>query len=522
MTVTVSCKNYSVIDACENASNWSGETPADVTDFYKEGSQCVGFTMKDAGNNDTYLSGSWDLSGTKHLHFWFMTNNLKQLNTDANGGVQLYLSDGTNTGYYYVSGSTTYPGGWYNIVIDLSRNVDSGTKPTMTAITTIGIRVNLASGAKNVQNTWVDHVYIGDGLIAYGDVSGSPFDFDDILSVDEDPTNGGWGIIRKIAGIYFLVGSLDFGDGSSTNSSDFKDTSQAIVFEDRKVNSNLYAFTVVGNATGGGKFQLGDKSGTQGVSGCLVRVQSLAQTAKFDITCTDTDVTDFKLYGCVFLDADSTSLPVNGSNREALNCSWESCGEILASTCKMQYCTVISANNRGLRITSNSHQVTYCTFISCTACIHINVSTTIDFSNLTFIGSNGTSLYDIEHSVSGTLTINATDSNPQYVNETGGGSTTINNTVALTVHVEDEDGNDLQYAWVGIFKLSDRTQLMNEQTNSSGIATENFNYLGDTDIEVRVRLASGEPDYEPWSTKGTIVSTGYYVNVILKEDEYNV
>ena len=121
MTVTIAAKNYNLINACEDENNWTGETPSDVIDFYKEGTQCIGFEITGAGNNDTYISVTEDLSGVTHLRAWFMCAALKELNTDANGGIQFYLGDGTNIGYWYVSGSDTYLGGWYNLVVDLSK-----------------------------------------------------------------------------------------------------------------------------------------------------------------------------------------------------------------------------------------------------------------------------------------------------------------------------------------------------------------------------------------------------------------
>lgn len=140
MAVTVSAKNYTLIDACESLTPWAGLSDALVTDFFKEGSNCIGMELWSAGTNDHTLTGSFNLSGTRHLRLWWMTSVLKELDTDANGGFQIGVSDGINTGYYKVSGSTTYLGGWYNPVIDLSRAVDSGTKPDMSAVTSIILR----------------------------------------------------------------------------------------------------------------------------------------------------------------------------------------------------------------------------------------------------------------------------------------------------------------------------------------------------------------------------------------------
>ncbi len=60
--------------------------------------------------------------------------------------------------------------------------------------------------------------------------------------------------------------------------------------------------------------------------------------------------------------------------------------------------------------------------------------------------------------------------------------------------------------------------LMNEQTDGSGLAAQTYNYLADKDILVRIRLASGSPDYLPFSTAGTITSSGYTLAATLQSD----
>ena len=508
MAVTVSAKNYTLIDDCEALGTWSGETPAVVGDFYKQGSNCLGFIVRGVGNQDSSRTGNWDLSGTKHFRYWFMTVAFKELNW-----VQFFVSDGANTGYYDVLAIADYPGGWFNVVVDLSRNVDAGTKPNMASITEIGFRYNNSAQGKQAQNTWIDHLCICDGLIAYGDDAGSPFDFADILAADENVSNG-WGMIRKIGGVYYLVGDVTLGDAIGTNSCDFKDTSQLIVFEDRKVNSNLYNITAVGNATGITKFQLGSKSGVNGIQGCTIKSEG---TSKYDVICTDTDVSDFKLYGCTFNDADSISLPLVGTNREVISCNFEACGEVLANTCKVQYCKIISSDTRGIRMSSTSHGIIDCDFIGCPDGINIPNAGTYTFSNLQFSGNTK----DVEWSGTGDLTINITDGGdtPTWRKTGGGNDPTINNNVWLRIYVKDEQGNNIQNAQTSIHKTSDDSQLMNEDTDVNGKAEEQFNYVSDTDIYIDVRKSSeGATKYKPFYGTGKITTIGFTLTIRLMQD----
>jgi len=489
MAVTVSGKNYTQISSCDTTSSggtWS--TGAADSEQYKEGVASLSATIKNAGLQSVTFTPSLalDLSGIKHLRMQLIGNQGSKIDTLANGGIRFWVSDGTNTGYYYVAGSDTYQGGWINLVADLSRNVDSGTKPTMTAITTMGFAINLTSSTKNAVNTWWDNLCICDGLIAYGDDAGSPFGFQDIQDVEDDPSNGGWGVIRKIGGVYFITGEHEWGDSSSTNGCDFKEEGQVVVYEDRKVNSGLYKFSVVGNITGITKFQLGAKSGTQGISGCVVRVQNLAQAAKFNLDFDNANIDTIKLYGSTFLGASMTNLPIVASSKEALNCSWESCGEVIGSTCVMKYSNFISANNRGLRISSTgtSHNKSDCNFISCGHGVHIDVGGELDLNNMKFSGNT----YDIENSTSESVVINNKDGSDATTYEnTGGGSTTINTptTHSLTGLI---NGSEVTYV-----RISDTSVVFHVESVTGNETNYNYNWAGDVDVYINIMHLNYNP-----------------------------
>lgn len=505
MAITIACKNYNAINLCENSGDWTGSTPGDVTDFYKEGSQCIGFEFWKAGDNDSYISVTEDLSGTTHLHLWFMCTTLKELNTDANGGIQFYLSDGANTGYWYVSGSDSYPGGWINLVIDLSKAVDSGTKPNMSAITTMGIRVNLTTGAKKAQCAWVDHIYAGDGLIIYGDDAGSDFDFADVLAQDELTTNG-WGMIRSIGGVFYLIGSLTFGDASGTGDLKFKDLSQIVIFEDRPVNASLYDISVVNNGTGTGNFQLGNTSGGKGIQGCTIKSEG---AIKYSITAVDTDIDIFKLYGCNLIDASIIDFPVSASGREVLSCTFEACGVVDPDTCVVKYCNFINADGVACYLATASHQVSSCNFIANPHGLEFAYSTLDTLYGCLFSGSNGTTLYDAKHSDSGAFVLNkgtedgvTTNINGAYIEETGGGSTTVVLNVDTIITVRDITDSSL---------VSNARVLLLASDN-----TGDFNYQESVTI-----LSAGGVATVTHSGHGLETGDLVFIEGVTNDDEYN-
>lgn len=118
------------------------------------------------------------------------------------------------------------------------------------------------------------------------------------------------------------------------------------------------------------------------------------------------------------------------------------------------------------------------------------------------------------------ITINAVNgSNPSNFINTGDGSTTITNSKTLTITVVDSTNTPIQNAQTAIYKTSDNSQLMNTDTNASGVATTTFNYLVDTSIYVRIRKSStGDTKYMPFSTTGTITSTGFSLVATLVTD----
>lgn len=463
MAVTVTTSGYTQINLMENYADWTGYVPADVTDFYKQGTQCVGFTMDDSGNNDTYDSGSWDLSASPcHVRFWFMTSSLNELNTDANGGIQVYLSDGSNTGYWYAGGSTTYPGGWFPVVVDVSQGVDSGTKPTnMNSITTFGIRINLTSTPKKTQNVWIDHICALEGLICYGDDSGGYFDFSHIKSA-VDNTSNGWPIMRSASGIYFFCGGLIVGDASGSNGCKFQATSQRVIFEDRPVSTDAYAIEVVDNGTGTTEFILGDKSGTAAIQGCLLSVEDTSQAAKFTIDAnTDTDVDNFKMYASTFYGAGTIKFANGAVNTEVLSCSFEQCAQVEPDDCDTEGCFFINtADADAALLWNDSISITDCGFFANTTGAGIEMPSAAgspyDYDALMFSGNT----YDVLNSSGSAISISkSSGSNP--TNYEGSAVTFTTAAVTVSATITDADGTEIENALV----------YLQADAKSSGTAT---------------------------------------------------
>lgn len=176
---------------------------------------------------------------------------------------------------------------------------------------------------------------------------------------------------------------------------------------------------------------------------------------------------------------------------------------------------------------------------------------------------------DVYNASGGSVTINISNGgSTPTIRESNGSSTTVNNSVSLTVTVLDSNTNPVPTAQVAIYRTSDDTELMNEDTEtvtsgsfvvgvkytivtvgttdftligasantigvsftatgvgtgngtaSNGIAVQSFSYTTDTPVYVRIRKSStGETKFIPVSTSGTITSNGYSLTATMATD----
>jgi hypothetical protein len=91
--------------------------------------------------------------------------------------------------------------------------------------------------------------------------------------------------------------------------------------------------------------------------------------------------------------------------------------------------------------------------------------------------------------------------------------------VDLTITVVDKNQDPISGVQTAIFRQDNGQQLMNKDTNVLGVATEEFVYSSDIAIIIRCRKSEDidDPRYKPFSTTGTIRSTGFDLKVTIQE-----
>jgi hypothetical protein len=126
---------------------------------------------------------------------------------------------------------------------------------------------------------------------------------------------------------------------------------------------------------------------------------------------------------------------------------------------------------------------------------------------------------------SGTLTVVNTTGNASIGSSPFGGTLRIAERQTLTVTAVDlRTGDPVQNARVYIEAaaggdLAAGTEIMNELTNVSGIATVTFDYVVDQPIVGRVRQGTTEPFYKTGTIAGPLAAEALDAVILLVEDE---
>lgn len=549
MAITVT-DNRGILNEADATTGWSGSASISTgtTDPSPvEASNWLGMAVSNT-TDDAYVAiTSDDYSGGGTLFVWVQANGA--MDTITNGGEQVVVGDGTNRIGYHVGGSDAAgfrhddgPVKWTCHVLDLANKpanftAYAGTEANLNeaAITQVGVAFKtLSKAVGGATNCFWDIIRFADngvGIEVYGGTSGSPESLSTLCATDRSTGNQqAYGIIREVGtGVYSIQGNINLGDATSTNACYIDIDGETVLWEDRGLSSsNYYRFTVAGNGTG---------VTTVNITSSVLTVPSAA-SASFNsndanVTCDATD--------SVFTGFDQ-GISIGGNTVDWSGCTFNLCGLItLSSTSTLTGCTIVNSSSSASVTTADLEDVAATAFTS-------------DGSNhaveLTSIGT-GTMAWSntLTNYVTGTaaspVTPTSTGNEAIYVNVATASNLTINvaagatipsirvgasftgsvnvvaGTVPLTITVQDEAGSPINLAQTAIYTTTG-TQLMNEDTNASGIATENFTYSTDTDIIIRVRKSAtaDNPRYFPFSATGVIESGGFSLTVTLEENPY--
>ena len=290
----------------------------------------------------------------------------------------------------------------------------------------------------------------------------------------------------------------------------------------------------IGSVVGSGATRQGVLGGSIGSADTANVAWSIDfQTDKANLSAVNFYGIDLKgATGGILLDNDSGGTETNFISTKFINCGEVDTGPT-GSGAVILNCFLIdplggTTANRGLLIRDNAGHTNNVSKLSCITSgtpstqhmirLSSTGTYTCPFNTIIFYGdfSSGT-LWHGENSAnnSNTVTISATNSSNPSASEfenTGAtpGTVAVSNDKTLTIQVVDGGNNALNGIRCRIEKISDGTQLLNEETanvaGTDGIAQDTLNY-GGTPIPVNIRVRkspSGSTRYTPFSTIGTI------------------
>jgi hypothetical protein len=471
--------------------------------------------------------------------------------------VGIILGDGTNRIAFYTGGKDRIPfqaGGWQCHVVDYNNpppliNTIAGSLAALnwSAITQFGYRFKtLAKSLGGAENCFVDVARYGTGITLAGGTAASPATFFSASQADLSTATGrAWGIIRELQpGIYGAQGRIDFGD-PGTGSSYFQGQDDLLVWEDWFQSDYLYSSTCFGNSGGTNVIEFGQPigtgDGTLGANGCTFQSSGPKVWINWTGSANLTGTSYVNVYGSKFFKiysdfgSGSKDISFNRSGSDFIGNVVDQCTQVNFGDTKIRNCSFSGTNaTSGSIVWSGSFDLAYCAFnnntIIGTNPPNVNAGiyvpnytglTEVTFDNLSFSGND----YDILSAYTGTLTVQSTDSNPSSYTasyDPTPGDVNIINNVFLTINVEDVNGIAISSAsvWIATDEPeSTRTVLMNEYTTPAGVAIENYNYLTDQDVIIRVRKSSpGDTRYNNVSTVGLIDDGGLTTTIVMSVD----
>lgn len=490
-----------------------GQGASANTDVFIEGSQSAGrrtdnqaahgFLLDDGVGND--LSAA-----DQHVGVWYWCTHWALV-------TQLDIAIGSTTANFdrHRVPTSEYPdlGGWLRVWIDVSRTPEatSGSGLAENAARHFGPVLTVGDVGGNAQNNILDAIHNGlpaDGLLW----DGTGGDFDAFSTFESTNRTG---VVITNGGILFALARINIGSATATT---FTDSNFVIVFPTQ---------SLIGTTFMGISIDLQNASTAITFTNGSLQAADLAATNKGDFLVTGSSGT-FDWDGGALSGLRIITLT---SGCSLTNANIQSSGQITAAGADLTGTQV--SNYTGTAgtaavlwnvATDPNGLMDNMTFIKGTGTTHAielgsNTPSTITLQNHTYSGynasdgQNDSTIYNNSGKAI-TIQIEGGGDTPSIRNGAGA-STIVNNTVAVTVTVEDTDGVAVQGARVRVEQSSNGALIDQGSTNVSGIFSFSYNYVSDLDVDVVVRLKG----YLPVRIAATITSTGLSVPVTFVDDE---
>lgn len=569
MALTISIEGLGVIANADGTNDSAGGSWAEdgagtlsyTTDTYLVGSGCIagaysnkaGYQYYDIGSgNELDFTPSTGSEAGQLLYIWISCPTLGLMDTIANKGLAIRLGTSLSAYREYIIGGQNDANGWKGewkcFVLDPTKagSVSDTGSYSYASVRYFGVWVDAAALAKG-DNIFIDQMAVGTGLRITG-TSTTPWS--DLVSYCTDYANRGWGMIQEREGIYYAYGKLYWGDSTQGSASSFQETGAPIIqygiteywYSSAWTLSHPvdYAGMIIEDASSyTTTFDDGVIVGTDnGRSGSTIIGHPDLTGLSIDLYGGNNAGSLTRLYGTTFRGIVGGITWGNDSDHLFYGGTVSGCGQFdpvgAVKLRNVLFVGTVDSYTGGSTIDGsallwNSNiDIQKCNFIANTHgtydphAIQVDTATTINMINLVFNGND----YDVHFTAaSGDLTINASGTtNVSTSDVEGTGSVDIVNTKTLSIHVQDEDTNDVVGARVRIENYSTGAEISQGTTNGDGDYVDTtYNYAGDENVTVKVRLSpDGSTRYYPWRTIDTIRDSGLTLTATLIVDSIAV
>lgn len=452
---------FTVLSDCDTTTGWSAITLD--SEVVKQGTNAGSGILRTNGlNTRTYTGTTFDATG-QHLRLWLNYASIGFLQTQANGGIQLFIQDtGGNLGAWYLGGIDTYDGGWVLLTVDCDRAFDTGSA-NRTIINRVGFRLQLTGAPRNAVNTWWDYLVRGNGLMITGGTSGDPIDWAGIAAQD---ALAGYGAVRRQNGVYFISTDLTFGGAGSTV---LDDENQIVVFENQPVNPDLYKIRALG--AGDTQFKLRNSV-----------VKSASTNTRFDLLLNDAQLNTLQFTGNTIVNADEVRFK---SGQSVTGSVFQGCNQIQTGGASFTNNTVRgSTDTAGALLWPDGTSVQNCDFSDNLRAIEIDTTGTKDFVGIGFSGNT----HDINNTSGSAVTVNVSGGGTASGVTFTGSSVTVQSAATMTLT------GIADHSEVRIYAAGTQTELYGIEDKLEGVDPA-YSYTTAQAVDIVVHNVAG---YQYW------------------------
>jgi len=473
-----------VANDCDDGADFpTGSISAD--DDFVQGTGAVGLKLSGApATGDvtaTTLTSTYDFSsaGTHdgdHIIMWYNV----RIPFNSTTGMQIFVGNGTDSGVWTVMPTVFYKGGFITKVINPLLDFASATNWTTNGnpaqlddISVMGCQFTvLVSIMGNFLTVQVDQMTVGTGIRADAGSVPTPNTWEDVRAADED--TGFWGWWSSSNGAFIGKGKLFIGPVSGSVTSVFTDTAFSVIFADELVLRGFYDIEMRGAGTDV-TWELASISAANPAN----------DTSRWSIT-VDADTNSFADTNGVYKGSDIITL--NG-NTTMTGTTFVDGNSLIQNGAILDSITVLDPNvlTAVAYITSDDPGlIDDSTFVSNGVghAIEIDTAGTYGMSGNVYTGYSASQENDnssIYNNSGGLVTLNISNGLSPTVKNGTSATTDVIQSVDINFHVDDTDGNNVQFAQVYIQKATPTAQLSGAG-NTAGDADLVVSSSVDTDI----------------------------------------